>query len=69
MRTAKTLYNEEVQSINLSYVEFANKTANIKCKKLWVKKVGVLWSINEKVIEPNVYRLSCTFFGRLHFGP
>ena len=22
----------------------------------WVKKDGVLWSINEKVIEPNVYR-------------
>ena len=22
----------------------------------WVKKVGVIWSINEKVIEPNVYR-------------
>ena len=22
----------------------------------WVKKLGVLWSINEKVIEPNVYR-------------
>ena len=32
----KTLYNEEAQSINLSYVEFANKTANIKCKKLIV---------------------------------
>ena len=30
----QTLYNEEVQSINLSYVEFANKTTNIKCKKL-----------------------------------
>jgi len=22
----------------------------------WVKNVGVLWSINEKVIEPDVYR-------------
>jgi len=34
MRTGKTLYNEEAQSINRSYVEFANKTANIKYKKL-----------------------------------
>jgi len=32
----KTLYIGEVQSINLSYVEFANKTANIKCKNLSV---------------------------------
>jgi len=30
----KTLYNGEAQLINRSYVEFANKTANIKYKKL-----------------------------------
>jgi len=35
MRIApKTLYNGEAQLINRSYVEFANKTANIKYKKL-----------------------------------
>ena len=34
MRIAlKTLYNGEAQSMNPSYVEFANKTANIECKK------------------------------------
>jgi len=34
MRIApKTLYNGVAQLINRSYVEFANKTANIKYKK------------------------------------
>jgi len=35
MRTGKTLYNGEAQSINRSCVEFANKTANIKYKKTY----------------------------------
>ena len=34
MRTGKTLYNGDAQSINRSYVELANKTANMKYKKL-----------------------------------
>ena len=29
----------------------------------WVKKVGELWSLNEKLIEPNVYRPQYTFSG------
>jgi len=32
----KTLYNEEVQSINLSYVEFANKQQILNVKNLSV---------------------------------
>jgi len=37
----KTHYNEEVQSIHLNYVEFANKTANIKCKKNFLQQFTI----------------------------
>ena len=38
----------------------------------WVKKVAVLWSINKKVIEPNVYIYIYTimyFFRETTFRP
>ena len=34
-----------------------------------VKKIGVFWSINEKVIESNVYRPQSTFFQETTFRP